>query len=463
MQTRKLNKKNVHYYVLFIVVALALLLAIPLLRLAQENPYVPGEETYEHLSTIQQSSDLSTFTFFDYLISKLATIFSYKTITFFLGLFLGLASLTIFLIYVRRYTKHSFEDFIAGAFLLLAPGFLIAHIGIKVYALLLLLSLLTLYFYTRKNNLFYFFLGLITLLDFTVGILGFALLLIKEILGKQYKKMILSTGTLLITLAIGVLLPFRFVNFSWSNFNLNFNELFFFFGGTYGYSLFLFIVALVGIYLYAQVKISTPVKVIFTLSLVLSLFYEPLRIILLIPLALYGAQSFRYLLNDRWQVHYLHNLTIILLICILLFATTAVVTENVAAAPTTQQVKGFSFLNDLKNSNKFLENSTVLTEQAFSSHISYFAQLQAYNTPTKIQNQQTAQNIFTSRDSRYIEETMQEESIAFIVVDQSMLDGGVWQRPDEGLLFVMNYNEAFKKIYRQDSITIYYYDNWRGE
>jgi hypothetical protein len=262
---------------------------------------------------------------------------------------------------------------------------------------------------------------------------------------------------------VGSFIPF--VASPFANLNLGFmiNELFNFLGGKYGFVLFSFLLGFLGLYIERNNLFTVSQRSILTLLLVFSFFYEPLRIIFLPFLAFFAARSLQDLMKQKWSITYLKELTLILFICMLLFATLSGVKENTNETPNLNQKEAYLFLQAVKEKNIEVENASVLTSPNYGEQLIYFSKLNAFSSVNRKTNIELTNSLLRSRDYSYIKDIFQQEQIAFVYVDQLMIKGNILERPDQGILFIMEHNDNFKLIYSKKQDKIYYFTLWDGD
>ncbi|MBN1175005.1 hypothetical protein JXA48_00005 [Candidatus Woesearchaeota archaeon] len=442
-----------------LVIGVLLLLATPLQRSAQDNPLTPGEETYSHLNNL----GVESLSFYDLIIHQLSLFLPLGFIIIGLPLLLAIISSLLFYLIIRDKVSSEIELYLSLGILFLTPAFITMHLGLTVYSLILALSLAIVYTYKINSRAYLLFLFLLYLTMPFLAILFFVWLFFQTNIHDKKTDSLLLFLSLGMTVVVGSLVPF--VPKPFANLNIGFfaNEIFNFLGGTYGFVLFSFALGFIGLYLEKNSLFNVGQRTVLTLVLVFSLFYEPLRIVFIPFLAFFAAKSLNDLMSRDWSVSYLKELTVILFICMLLFATLSGIKENTENIPTVHQKEAYLFLQAVKDKNIEVDGSKVLTNPTYGEILTYFSKLDAFSFSDKNLNVDIANSLLKSRDYSYIKSELQKEKIAFVYVDEMMMQGNILERPDQGILFVMEHNDNFKLIYSKNKDKIYYFTLWNGD
>lgn len=452
-------KENKWILTLLFVIAVILILATPLQRFLHNNPLTPGDETYIHLNNL----DSPTVNFYEIIIMGLNTFLSLQLIIFGLPILFAMISLLLFYKIIRKRVMSELELYLSLGVFLLTPAFITMHLGLTIYSLVLVLVLAIINSYLHRSKFYLLFLFLLYLTMPFLGLLLFIILVLLTDIKKHKEDSLLLLISLGFTLFVTSFLSF--VPSLFSNFSLQFlpNEMFGFLGAKYGFVLFSFILGFVGLHIKKNNLFNVGQRSLFSLLLVLSLFYQPLRIVFIPFIAFLTAKTLQDLIKQKWSIPYLKELTIILFICMLLFATVSGIKENNTLTPTITQRDAYVFLNSVKEKNPEVNSSKVLTDMIYVQQLTYFANLEAFGFDQKKSDVVLTNSLLTSRDYAFIKEKLQQEKIAFIYIDNNMNKGNFLERPEQGIQFVMEHNDNFKLIYKKNNQQIYYFTLWNGD
>jgi hypothetical protein len=443
MSTQKLNNGPVFFSTLF---SLFMILLVPLLHYLRGNPFSSNIETYLHLTQLSHPEYL-----FDMFIKQLVTFTSTQFVVVALPLFFAVGSLLLFILLVKPHISQTSHLCALIIVLGLTPAFIAAHIGITIYSSLLFFTLVVAYLFSKKNHLYLLFLLILFILHPVYSLFAFAYIFFLEFFKKENKHallvFIMFIALLFFSSFFSFHQPFTFP------FVFDINALFSFLGGLYGYSLFLVLLGIGGFFLYHASAKQPRQKLFHAGILILSLFFEPARLVGILLLTFYSLQGFISLISDNWHNKTLQQLTAVLFLCILLFSTMSYLNEEINRAPTIEHVQALTYLRATITQHPDHETAKILSDPSQAAFVSFFSGLDVYVDSNK--------ELLSSQQAAFISSTLHDERIAFIFIDPYMLQGGVWQRPDEGLLFVMNYDARFKNIFDQAGYRLYYFTDWK--
>lgn len=421
MHPKKLNNL---YFAIILFCAALLLLSIPISRVSDQSPAIPGSNHYQ---TLHESNF-----FLDILLEYVPHII----LSVSLPIILALGSLILFTMILLRFVQDEVQIYYALIILILTPTFLQTHIGITVYQALLFFTLLFVFLYLQNRKWIYLPLSILFLLNPVYTLLLSAGIVIKSFVEKKRTYAAMYSFFFIGLFFIAVF--FMRSSISLSLFRLSVNELFTFFNASYGYSLFLLVLGMGGIFF--EKKKSLPLIIIF-----FSLFYEPLRIPGMVLLSYYCASSFYKLQKREWNINFIGMLTLVLFVSILLFSSSTYIKEQIQDMPREEHVEGLFFLSEI------VLDAKILSSEDLSSFVTFVTGSEVISS----------NNYFYSQNYAFISSEFKENDIGYIFIDEDMKNGGVWDHEEQGLLFLLTYNDDFRKIYEQDGIEIYLFTRWR--
>lgn len=447
MHTLKL-RQNKLYLLILIAIAIGFTILLPALKISFGGNVFLGSETYLHLNNISHPT-----TFYDQAISLLVNFFGEKTIILYLPVLLIVASLLLFSNIFKYFLESDTEYFYALIILIFTPAFLAAHIGLTVTSVVLFTSALTTYLYLRSSYFYLVALAILYLFNPITSILLTIIILIREIIKRDYSSIIVLTLTLTILLITSISTNKYFNVLNLDTFSLNFNSAFAFFGGQFGITLFLLSLGVIG--LISLSKQHSFLVISSTLFLILSTIYEPARLLGIVILAIYSAKAFDTLIKRKWEVQYIGQLVIILFLCMLLFSTLIFVKSEFSQNPTKEDLNSLNFIKTLP----LTPQAKLLVMPSETEYAKYYSGRDVFiSNNNSNKKKDLLYKIISSRDYSFIKKEFQEEKVALVLVDKQMFN--YLKRPDKGILFVMNNNDNFVKIYQTKESTIYYFKLW---
>ncbi len=171
-------------------------------------------------------------------------------------------------------------------------------------------------------------------------------------------------------------------------------------------------------------------------------------------IAIFAGEGLFRIINIDWDLPLIQRLTIILIVCGLLFSTVSFMTRATTSGPEKETLNG---LFALKEKPK----GVVFSHYSNGFWIEYFADkpvlLDGFILPGISKRYSDSNEIFYSRNIDNTKKLLDRYSIKYVFVDKSMRGGEVWTQEDEGLLFLFRNNQTFSKVYDDQGIQIWEY------
>ena len=229
------------------------------------------------------------------------------------------------------------------------------------------------------------------------------------------------------------------------------------FGSKVGVGVFKIMLAIIGLMIiWTKKKENSWLLLLLGLS-VISLFFNNLNIIYTsFILSYFAAVGFKSLIKREWKVETLKYLTIITLILGMLFSTVSYMSLISSSDPSSEQIEGLMWLKENSMNEGF-----VLSHYSNGFWIETIAErrviMDSYFEHTKGINEiyDNTKRMFHSRNLDNSLKLMKDLDIRYIWIDKEMRDGLIWEREGEGLLFLLNNKEKFRKAYSSKNIDIY--------
>ncbi|MGM5481439.1 MAG: hypothetical protein ACQESE_03435 [Nanobdellota archaeon] len=459
MQQSQLNKKHILKTILFILLAV-LLISIILVSRTQEGIIVPsGEETYQHLNSAQEITAQTTtsYLFYDVFLSWILNFMSLSTAIILVPGILLVITVFLFSEILRFENIDDEHITYTLALLVLSPAILMMYVGFTAYAFTITLVMSIAYLFFRKSSWYFALVPFLFFADKITGLLAIILLIVLEGTRKRKQQSVALGMTAIALLLLSGFFPALSLHSLAPFFSIQGNDIFSFFGGLYGYSFIIIFLGILGMVVSKQEFTISSRQSVILLLLALSLFYDPLRLLSMFILAYYGAIAFKYFISREWTVNFIKQLTILLVICILIFSTSTTLKETINQSPRQYEVEGTQLLGKIVELNPELGTTKVLTHPSYSDHVEFYSGLNV------ISQEQVSYSLLESQQYSFVKEQLQEHQVSFIVIDKSRKAGNLWQRPDQGILFVLQNNRLFKKVFQRGEYVIYYYTEWDGD
>ena len=463
-----LDKKGL----LIIMILAFIILLLPQLRFFS-IPYHLDSESYYHLriavnlkenfivtnDTLSYNGRDYYFNLTDFILSKLYIIDIFARI---LPFIFGLATIYLFYKILELIKiKHRLKLLVA-AITISSPVFIFVFSTFNYLFMVVFLNVLILYLlFKKKYKLYTPLIMLIPLFNIKVVPITLILLLAFFLTKKEFKPLILSAGSLFLAAAIYyfvVIFP-KFIFPDTFIMNITISTLIADFGSFFGLSVFALLLSVMGFFiLWTQKKNHFFILTILICLLIPSLYFPFITIFLNFLLSYLAATAFIEIIERKWQHKIIKNATIILIFCGLLFSTTSFVNRIIENEPTNEQVGSLVWLS--KHSQ---EQDVVFSHYKNGYIIEYFAErpvvmdemfLYAPNFNDRLNDSNT---IFQSRSLEQTTTLLDKYNVKYIWIDEKMKSGLVWNKKEQGLLFLFNDKEVFKNIYFDSGIEIWSY------
>ncbi len=417
---------------------------IPAARMYMHNPVLPGDRPYADLLLSQNlnsrdfgilahpAAEFSVYRILLFIAERVAGIFSPIILAI---LFLALSGLLLWNIM----KKENVSDRITAITLVLfaiSPFTLIASSG-NASSALMILALLSFWWFASINSSVISIISIFTLASIGrfPAILAFCLV---NVVGRYHK---LRKTPKLIAYAVAFL-------FTAYYFIIPLNTIYGFvglveFGNINGFSLFSLMLACLGAIAVWRLKNKYyRVYALGFLTIIASFWIIQLRGISALLLALLGAYSLDSLLKRRWHIKVIKPLIILVICCGLLFAWVTSALILIDAEPIAQTRSVFTSLGRLNYAGVFVPPDYGRWVN-YWSHKPVIADRAFMKTSTQASDQ--VNNILSSASLDETRSAFYSSGVQYVVVLPQMI-GTVWDSKDSGLLFVLQNNEAFKKL-----------------
>lgn len=463
----KINKKQA--FVISLIVAV-IFLAIPHLRIIT-NPGFISSESYYHLrimETIEEKGIIMkdvmvfgerpyVFNLSHYLFFKLYPKIMIRLAPFIFGILTAL----IFYKILDNFKIKDKQKLLIFLLFVSSPVFIYIFSTFNSYFIALFLTVAA--FYLTMRNKFGYSLLLILLIPFfnmTFVPIIIGLLLFYYLKSKEYKKCLISCIPLFIISSILYVSVFRynlpevafFANTSFSK-NLVSD-----FGSFYGFSAFFLILTAIGVFvLWEKKKEYINLYILGSTFFVLSIYFSFLNIFLNFIFSFFAAAGLISIMQRKWEYKLIKNATILLILCGLLFSTTSFINRLYDIEPTTAQINGMGYLS------LFPKQETVFSHYKNGYLLEYISGLPVILdenfviTDNVNERYNDTQTIFYSRDLEHTKALLDKYNVGYIWIDESMKSGLVWNKKDQGLLFLFRNEETFKNTYSFEGAEIWKY------
>jgi hypothetical protein len=472
---RKLTEKQA----LIVLVCLALLvLVLPtLIRLFFFDGIMVGSESYYHLrmtSLLQNQESISVDPLlsgnryyllnpYHYFLAFFGTFVSLEVLSVVFPVLFGLGTVILFYFTLKEFIKNLQTRFLIVLFFVLSPIFVYVFSHQQSTTFFLSLSVLGFFFFTRKGKWPVIGAILLAFMPF-FGILHtlFVLTLISIYVSTHRKKIVyLFVYFFLLAIVIGIVLNNYNILFFQRSFFQNlgiieqtFSDL----GSWYGFSLFLLILSSIGLIKswvkkYDHVLMYLLILIAFIFSSFFDLTYN---IYSNFFLCIYAGFGFISLWRMKWGLSQLKKMSLFLLILGLLFSATSTISRVSHYGPSDEMLMSLEWMNE-----NLPEEGVIVTSPEYAYWVHYYAQKKTLVDPEfsqTLRGRAILKDMNVLFDIRRENKAMQfidKYKIQYFLITPEMKESLVWQREDQGLLFLLENSENFKKLYQDQGIEVW--------
>ena len=223
-----------------------------------------------------------------------------------------------------------------------------------------------------------------------------------------------------------------------------------------GFGIFNVLLALVGLYVVWNTKKQITGYIMLSFLVLLSFYTPQINIYLGFIVAIFAGYGFISIIKMKWKIDLIKKLTIILIICGLLFSTLSYINRTANELPNNEIIQSLKWLK---------ENSAK--EDIVLSHYSKGLWIEAISQRPVVLDSQTnyiedldirfndSNTVFYSRNLKNTKTLLDKYNVKYIWIDQLMKQGQVWVKEKQGLLFLFENKETFKKVYSNNNTEIW--------
>jgi hypothetical protein len=417
-----------------VLVITALVFAVPLLiRLEFQQGLLFGEESYETILLAQKASNP-----FYALVSVLGQQIGTEVAAELLPIIFGALSAILFFVIVWKLESDFSLAIVSVLIFATIPGTMYVFSASVPESLALFIVLMAFYL-----SLFKHWLPKTLSLAATFALLAFgifpfllALILLISSFMKDRNKQLVFIGLLSIAAIASWIYGIVSPGISFNGF---LSSVVADFGGLYGVGLFHLILALAGMAILWQHRLTArPMyfSAIFVIG-AFGLFGSRLILFSVFIFAFFSAVAIKWMVSFKWESGLIKSLTLLVVIFGLLFSTGSYLQRIATMEPTPQLVSGLDWL-------KQQPSGIVLSDPSNTFWIEYFARMPALAKPG-VNNAKIA-SLFASRNLEFTNQSLYSYGVKYIWIDPSMKEGKVWKKPQQGMLFLFRSNVTFRKL-----------------
>jgi len=479
MKKIKISKKQV--FILLLFISLFVLITPHLVRFFRHDSIMMGSEPYYHGRIARQItesgipsedslSNLSKPYIFDpyhSIVALFSLIFGITFASKLIPFICGMLSVLIFYCILKQLGFDSLNRVVISLVFILSPVFIYIFTMSTPFGIIVLLDLLGFYFFIQKTKD-----------DFTLSVVVFCaasffslanllmilLITLAYVLSDRKKMDKFYTLLLFISLVflihyIGIYfkfgIPFAAMLFESNLVQRIVTDL----GGFFGFSIFAILLAVLGLVIVWREKGRLYyVYLIMILVAVISFFYNYVVVYSNFIVAILAGIAFAALIRRKWELKLVRNLSIILLFCSILFSAVSYTVRISNEQPSSEIMDALDWIN--QNSN---EGDVVFSHYTkgfwiqFQSGRHVVTDDSSINSPELKGVLDDSEIIFESWDIKETRNLLEKYNVSFVLITKDMYEGVVWEKPEQGLAYLLRNGETFKKEYNNTYTGVWRY------
>jgi hypothetical protein len=488
-ETIKIELKKQNLFIVAIIVLFVVLTLPTLFRFYSGNDSLIGTESYYHYRAARNLAQKETQDFFNpsaeiqdtayyprsyffnpyhYLLVLASKVISLVTASRVLPFIFGILTVLIFNQILKEFIEEKHKRHIILILLIINPAFIYTYTVSNPHSSAIFFTLLGIYFFTRKGKhnfifsvLLFLIVSLFSLFNtITALLLLLAYIITKKKMQNRFLLIVFLLAILSLTQKTGAYYNYNYLP-DLSVISNIFSEL----GGMTGFGIFSIILAVYAIISCWKEKAGFIYFLLLAVLLAATIFFtgNMSNSYLMFFIAIAGGIGFIKLYALEWHAPTLKNFAILILLCGLLFSTTAYMTRLVSLEPDQNTIESLDWLS--KNTFK---DSFVLSHYSNGHLISTIARnpvlTDSVLTSSYDQNflYKVQDSIFHSRKLEDAKKLLEAYNIRYIYITPQMKTGQVWSKPNEELLFLLTSKSTFEQVYDKEGTEIWKVINTTG-
>ena len=452
--------------ILIFIVGFILLTTPLIISLFRGSEYMLSEESYYHLRIIEQYKDTGIYTQ-DILLNRNINFNVFYFVLSFFGIpevvisniipaIFGILCMFLFYFLIKNLKLEKDAEVFSLIFLVSSPIFIYTFTTINPESFYALILLLSIFMFFRKSYLTVLLSGILAYVNISYFLVFIVTIFIYMIFKKEFHKKLLFlnflTGFIIFFFSFisgnNPFLSLGLTNFSFTNLLISL-------GGVTAYSSITLVLFFIGLFIIWKRDFRLLAFIISSILIfVLSFYLESLRILVIFEIAIFSGISIKTFLTKKWNIAWIKEVVLLIIICSIIFASLVFMRFETTFI-SEEYVEGYNFLNTADSNDViFSHYNNGFIIQKLSERKTFWDSY-SLNYDIFEEKEIIAETIFHTRDLKVLKKTIEDNNISYILIDDKMVNGLVWNGPEEGVLFLLKNSKDFVKVFDNDSVKIY--------
>lgn len=457
-----------------ILLAAIILLIVPVFRLLFFSSLLPGDEPYYHIRMAQYIRENGIpdqdpliqrpylLNPYHLLLAGTSFIFGVYYSSILIPSIFGILSIILFYLILNKFKLNLSKKAIILLILIASPAFIFAFSLSNSYVLSLPLLIIGFYFFISMKKILHlisiFIFGLASLLS-PINIVVIIFLLFFNIINTKSKiKKFYTASSIMLLVFLVYYLPFyvkygfqKKLVFISQNIPINLiTDL----GGEIGFGIFNIFLAIIGLYVVWKIKKQILSYFLLAVLIIISFYYNSMNIYLTFIISIFAGYGFFTLIKMKWKIKTIKLLTIMLIVCGLLFSSISYINRLSNSPPDNEIINSLEWLATQPQGMVFSHYTNGFWIETIANK-SVFLDPLISCTPSSDIKLNASNEIFYSRNLEKTKYFLNKYNISYIWIDNAMRQGKVWTQEEQGLLFLFRNSETFKNIYSSKEVEIW--------
>lgn len=418
---------NLPNYKILLVFGFILIIFPYLIRYLHGDPLFTTN-IFENLSFIDESFIYENFFYENYIEGNGLKIYNIVNILILPILLMGIFSIYLLYKTLKVFGFDKLWSFIFTTIFVFSPTYLFTF-QINKFSIILFSFLLGLYLFARKCKISFLFF----LIPMFFGVHHTIIILLALYAISVYKPEFRNTflTVFFISLFFNALYVYKIFIYD-LNYNLSFLNLLSDLGSFNGFGIFSILLAILGIANLWK-KNKSHLLFLFALSiLIFSIFFPYARVYSNLILIFFATSAVYALWNRKWSLDHIKQLSFLLIFCGLLFSTVSYANLITDSLPNKEVVESIWWI---KNNDLNEDSIVILTHSSNLPYLKYYLKNRVID----------GEQIYHLNNIEDLRKYIIDNNIHLIFISKNMYEGLVWHNRDNGLIYLLNNRQTFKK------------------
>lgn len=477
--SRKSSITKAQVFISLLLLASLVLASPHLIRLFNNDSALMGEEPYYHARMSRQIAERGLFSQdnmiqgsrpytlnpYHAVLASCSAIFGIITASKLVPLIAGMIFVLLFYLALKELKFSNLNRITITIVLILSPVFIYIFSISGPWCVMILLDMAGFYLLLQKNEKYSFasiaifaaasFFSLLNLIMIFILVFSYSLSFKK----KMKKLYILSVFLIIVFFSYHIDLffkqGFRFhIAFPDIGLIQNFiTDL----GGIKGFSIFALLLSIFGLAVAWKNKQKLYKAYLVMIAVILfSFFYNPAVTYSNFIISILAGLALGSLIRRKWKLNIIRNLSILLLFCGLLFSAVSFTVRLSEQQPKADLIDALEWIKE--NSDK---EDAVFTHYTKGFFVQFYAErpvvADSIIYPGFDERKDDSSKIFYSWDIELTRDLLAKYNSSLILLTDDMSEGLVWDKPEQGLAYLVRNSETFKKVYSNEKTGVWMY------